>query len=171
MNNDLKEMRKIWYLLKCPKEDEVDYVSKYQESVNGLQEILRFQYQCMMRYGGRWHLEKRAILPGYIFLSGNEELILRWQAEGMRGEKKRKTSLKPCEAPYLKILCQEGNLVGMSKGIIKNGEPIVISGPLWRKEQLIRKIDRHKRTAEIGIPLEGQEQRVTVGLEIYEKQM
>lgn len=39
------------------------------------------------------------------------------------------------------------------------------------REQLIKWIDRHKRTAEIGIPLEGREKRVTVGVEIYEKQV
>ena len=160
-------------MLKCPKGDEADFVKEYQKPVNGnnLQEVLHFQYQCMMRYGGRWHLERKAILPGYIFLSGSEALVLKRQAGEVEGEEKRKASLRPCGIPYLKTLCPAGNLVELSKGIIKDGKVIVTSGPLRGKEQLIRKIDRHKRTAEIGIPLEGREQRVTVGLEIYDKQL
>ena len=64
----------------------------------------------------------------------------------------------------------EGNLIGISKGIIKDGKSIITSGPLKGRECLIRRIDRHKRTAEIEIPLVDKSTRVTVGLEIYEKQ-
>lgn len=159
-------------MLKCPEGNEADYVKKYQEAAApdredktdkaGSRQAIYFQYQRMMRYRGRWHLEKRAVLPGYIFLSGRETAAWKRQMP---------ISLKPCETPFLKNLCPEGDVVGMSRGIIKNGIPVVTSGPLQGKEYLIRKIDRHKRTAEIEIPLEGRKQRVTVGLEIYEKQI
>ena len=59
----------------------------------------------------------------------------------------------------------------MSKGVIKDGKPVVTSGPLKGRESLIRRIDRHKRTAEIEIPFVEDDMRVIVGLEIYEKQM
>lgn len=78
-------------------------------------------------------------------------------------------SLSPCEPPFLKELCGDGSLIDMSRGIIKDKIPTVTSGPLRGREQLIRKIDRHKRTAEIEIPIDGKKQRVTVGLEIYQK--
>ena len=77
----------------------------------------------------------------------------------------------PCDPPYIKELCQEGNLIGMSKGVIRDGKMVVTSGPLKGREGLIRRIDRHKRTAEIEIPFADGDTRVTVGLEIYEKQM
>lgn len=146
---------------------------KYQESVdeNDLQEVLHFQYQRMMRYGGRWHLERRTVLPGYIFLSGDEKMMRERQDRDAEKKENVEISLNPCEIPYLKTLCPEGNLLVMSKGVLKHGIPVVTSGPLWGREKLIRKIDRHKRTAEIGIPLEGREQRITIGLEIYEKQV
>lgn len=57
----------------------------------------------------------------------------------------------------------------MSKGVIRNGRPVITSGPLKGREGLIRKIDRHKRIADIEIPLAGERRQVTVGLEIYEK--
>lgn len=164
-------MLKIWYRLKCPKGNEADYVEKCQKAITsdhmrGLKEAVYFQYQRMIRYGGQWHLEKKPLMPGYIFLSGTEASKVEGQ---MREEEK--SHLEPCEISYLKTLCSKGNLIGMSRGIIKNGMPVVTSGPLWGREKLIRRIDRHKRTAEIGIPFGGQEYRVTVGLEIYEKQV
>ncbi|NBH72676.1 hypothetical protein D3Z51_11720 [Clostridiaceae bacterium] len=155
-------MKEIWYLLKCPKGNEAEYVQKYQELTDSknLQEVVCFEYHRMMRYGGSWHLERRTLLPGCIFLVGTADIKL----------KERAVPLIPCESPYLKELCQEDNLIAMSKGIIKAGKTIVTNGPLKGRERLIKRIDRHKRTAEIEIFLSGQKEQVTVGLEIYEKQ-
>ena len=158
-------MKTIWYLLKCPEGREAEYVEKCQKLTepDGLQEVICFQYQRMLRYGGTWHLEKRTLLPGCIFLSGIRLTRLK---ENLN------TSLIPCTISQIRSLCSDENLVGMSKGIIKNGIPVVISGPLKGRERMIRKIDRHKRTAEIAVPLFTDEgTRLTVGLEIYEKQM
>ena len=165
-------MEEIWYLLKCPKGDETSYIEKYSASVTtgDIKEIICFQYQRMMRCAGTWHLEKRMVLPGYIFLLGTNEMALKrmiWED----GQVKRDIFLTPCETPYLKTLCQDGMLIGISKGIIKNQTIAVTSGPLKKREWMIRKIDRHKRTAEIEIPLIGNRKRITVGLEIYRKEI
>lgn len=151
-------MKIIWYLLKCPEGKEADCVEQYRRLTEpeGIGEIICFQYQRMLRYGGRWHLENRTALPGYIFLSDSKTVA--------------SPSMIPCHISCLKELCSEGNLIGMSQGIIKNGIPIVTQGPLKGREHLIRKIDRHKRTAEIEIRLAGRTERMSVGLEIYEKQ-
>ncbi len=161
-------------MLKCSQGNEADYVKGYQETIkpdsaDSLQEVIHFRYQRMIRYKGRWHLEERAVLPGYIFLSGTEKAILKRQV--WERKESGDISMAPCEPPYLKYLCTKGNLVGMSRGNIKNGILEITSGPLRGREQLVKKIDRHKRTAEIEIPLEGRNRRVTVGLEIYEKQI
>lgn len=161
-------MIKIWYALKCPKKSEQDYTEIYEKLTDSgrLKEVISFEYQRMMRYGGGWHMERKKLLPGWIFLSGV-------RPEELKRSKYRKNiiSLIPCETPYMKTMCQEGNLIGMSKGIIREGKTVITSGPLKGREYLIRRIDRHKRTAEIEVPFAGENTRVTVGLEIYEKQM
>ncbi|NBH70583.1 hypothetical protein D3Z51_00725 [Clostridiaceae bacterium] len=177
-------MRAIWYLLKCPAGDEADYVREYQKMMPSgkLQEVICFQYQRMLRYGGQWHLERRTLLPGCVFLSGSERSlpeadmsvqdVKKGRQTGARaGGGENRISLTPCEPPFWKTLCQKDYLLPMSRGIIKDGSPIVTGGPLVGHEGLIRRIDRHKRTAEIGVPFAGQEMRVTVGLEIYQKQI
>ncbi len=164
-------MKKIWYLLKCPEGDETDYIERCPKLVTSgkMEEIFCFEYQRMMRYGGMWHLEKRIALPGYIFLTGTNVMILEkvWQEAKEIG---KGISLTPCEVPYLKDLCQDGILIGISRGVIQNGVPVVTSGPLKGRERLIRSIDRHKRTARIEIPLDGDKKQLTIGLEIYEKE-
>ncbi len=168
----------MWYVLKCPEGSETDYTEKYRKLAvpdgDGLQEVICFEYQRMMRYGGRWHLERRKLLPGWIFLAGAKDMEARDMASG-RDEADdcradTAVSLIPCERPFVKALCREDNLIGMSRGVIREGKPVITSGPLKGRECLIRRIDRHKRTAEIEIPLADTSTRVTVGLEIYEKQ-
>ena len=165
-------MSEIWYLLRCPVGNEKYYAEKCQIFVDSeeLEEIICFRYQRMIRYGGRWHLEKRIALPGHLFLSGINVIVL---VKNLlrNGETKPDISLTPCDRPYLKGMCQRENLVNMSRGIIRNGSPVVTSGPLKGREQLIQRIDRHKRTAEIEIPFAGDKKQVTVGLEIYKKEM
>lgn len=168
--------------MKCPEGLEADYMARCQELTEpkDLQEIICFQYQRMLRYGGRWHLERRTLLPGYIFLFGNEKVELsrkdRKDSEmrELHGDKEEKEILlSPCESPYLKTFCSETDpgLIGISRGIIKNGVPVVTEGPLKGREQLIKKIDRHKRTAKLGVPLGGKTVEITVGLEIYQKEI
>ncbi len=166
---NFKGMRIIWYLLKCPEGNETDYMNRCPEIMDSgeMEEILCFQYQRMMRYGGTWHLEKRMVLPGYVFVAGTDVSGKR-KRQGSSKEKD-KISMTPCEAPYLKELCDNGSLIEISKGVIRNGAAIVTSGPLKGRESLIRRIDRHKRTAEIEIPFAGGQKQITVGLEIYEK--
>ncbi len=164
-------MRKIWYLLKCQEGNETDCLNRCLQLIDcrGIEEILCFQYQRMIRYGGEWHLERRIVLPGYIFLSGTDVLCKKMWEESQKGS--NDIFMTPCEVPYLKTMCQNGSLVGISRGIIQNGTVIVTSGPLKGREYLIQKIDRHKRIAEIEIPLAGDRKRMMVGLEIYEKVM
>lgn len=163
-------MRKIWYLLKCLEGDEVDCMNRCSEimDLKEMEEILCFQYQRMMRYGGTWHLEKRMALPGYVFVAGTDVPVERKQQESSK--RKDKVSVIPCEVPYLKELCDKGSLIRISRGVIRNGVAIVTSEPLKGRESLIRRIDRHKRTAEIEIPFVGDKKQITVGLEIYEKE-
>ncbi len=175
-------MKAIWYLLKCPIGAETDYAKECQRlaKLDGevLQEVICFQYQRMLRYGGEWHLERRMLLPGCIFLSGAETVMQRygvgnWLKKNAYTETKgeKNASLIPCRRPYIKEICPKGELIPLSKGIIRNGKVIVTSGPLKGREHLIRKLDRHKRTAEIEFPFDVQKMRAIVGLEIYEKQI
>ena len=70
------------------------------------EEIVCFQYQRMMRYGGGWHLENRMVLPGHVFLTGSNVMALErnWQGDG---EMKQTISLTPCETPYLSAYCNQ----------------------------------------------------------------
>jgi transcriptional antiterminator NusG len=56
-----------------------------------------------------------------------------------------------------------------SKGLIIGDKVYVTSGPLQGRESIIKKIDRHKRRAEIELMCFSDIRRVSVALEIVEK--
>lgn len=66
-------------------------------------------------------------------------------------------------------LLNEDGLVELSYGMIHSGETFITSGSLKGLESSIRRIDRHKRTADLGLEFMGQPVKVQVGLEIVEK--
>ncbi len=73
------------------------------------------------------------------------------------------------EEQFLKRLAGEGTEVGMSYGMIEGDTVRIIAGSLMGMEAVIRKIDRHKRTAYIEMHIFGEVKLVEVGLEIVEK--
>lgn len=72
------------------------------------------------------------------------------------------------EALFRSML-NEKDEISISKGIIDGDNVIVTEGPLQGYEGMIKKINRHKRIAVLGLDLFGQGTDVTVGLEIVAK--
>lgn len=73
------------------------------------------------------------------------------------------------EEQFLRGLCGGTHHFRMSRGFIRNGQTVVTEGPLRGKENLIRKIDRHKRIARLGMSEAGKLREIQVGLEIVSK--
>ena len=73
------------------------------------------------------------------------------------------------EVDFLKQLGCEEQVVEVSEGVIEGGTWFVTRGPLQGLEGCIRKIDRHKRVAYLGIEMMGRLVETQVGLEIVEK--
>ena len=73
------------------------------------------------------------------------------------------------EKDFLLEFYDDGYIVGESLGFIEGDMVFINSGPLQGKESIIKRIDRHKRRAEIELELLGDIRRVSVSLEIVEK--
>ena len=66
-------------------------------------------------------------------------------------------------------LVDADEIVEMSQGIIEHDEVKILSGPLKGMEGIVKRINRHKRTAVIELGLFERVLQVEVGLEITEK--
>jgi len=70
------------------------------------------------------------------------------------------------EKNFLLSFCDDGYITEESKGFIIGDKIIVTSGPLKGRESIVKKIDRHKRRAEIEMTFLGEKRRISISLEI-----
>lgn len=125
---------------------------------------------------GEWIEKTEILFPGYVFLISDDPTRL-YQAlkkvpdlTKMLGRDKGEIYPLPQEeVAFLQTFGEEEQVVEVSRGYIEGDQIIVEKGPLRGKEGLIRRIDRHKRTAEIEIEFLGEKRRAKVGLEIVRK--
>ena len=125
------------------------------------------------RYLGEWHEERERLLPGYLFVVSEgqapvpEEL---GRIAGVAGQPEGACPVGEEEERLLERLAGGTDEVGMSYGVIRDGDLKVNEGALAGLEGLIRKIDRHKMKGYISLSLPGMEKRlVGIGLEVTEK--
>ena len=166
-------------------------ICKRHLSRKALQDVFVFTYDRMRRYEGAWHLEQQRMFPGYVFLgSGDAGQLTREMKEisytkQILAESGPLIPLEQEEETFLRQLCGDKHHFGMSRGYIQDRRTFVTEGPLQGQEKLIRKIDRHKRIARVGIPEKGsgkdsggtssekklfsKVRELQVGLEIVEK--
>jgi transcriptional antiterminator NusG len=125
--------------------------------------------------------ELRPMFPGYVFTDSilNERVFVNLAYEYARfskcvfyllGDKNiNYVKLSEDEKKFLLVFCNDEYIVEDSKGFILGDKVFVTSGPLRGKESVIRKINRHKRRAEIELIWFGQIRHVCVALEIMSK--
>lgn len=126
--------------------------------------------------GGEWTRVLRPLFPGYVFVETDDPAALEATLVGlpcfvrMLSAGERLVPLSDDEMAWLRAVTNNGtNTAGMSCGVIKQGQLIVLSGPLVGRSAQVRKIDRHKRMAWVEVEMFGRTNIVKLGLEITQK--
>lgn len=120
-------------------------------------------YDQMKRYQGAWHIEQKPVFPEYIFLESNRKIDFKDDYV------KESELLLPEQEMFLRNMMNNQGHIAMSTGYIKDGCTYVTDGPLQGKENLICKIDRHKRLAKLTFPTGNTSRELNAGLEIVSK--
>lgn len=129
-------------------------------------------YETKRKYLGAWHIEKKKMFPGYIFLrTGDIDSVFFALKKVPRFTKllrpdQKMQPLYENEAEILEHFLAEGSTVEMSVGVKEGQKVRVIRGCLMGMESRIVKVDRHKRKALIEIEMFGEKRNIEVGLEI-----
>ena len=106
------------------------------------------------REGGVWRQVNEVLFPGYVLvetadpdlLEKNLQVLAR-SAQLVRGAGEAVATLEPQEAALIRQLGGPAHAVEASVGCIVDGRLRVSAGPLKGLEQLVRKVDRHRRAA------------------------
>lgn len=127
------------------------------------------------KYGGCWRTIQEELLPGYVFIATDEPEKLYGELEKAPGYRlvgsgrESVSCLGEEEADFLeKIAGERGSAGKIGLSYIRAGEDggvTVVSGPLLSVERQVRKIDFHKRIAEVETEFCGEKRVMYLGVE------
>ena len=166
----------MWYVIQVRTGTEQEIVKQCRTVIPA--EILEKSFlpcfEEMKRYQGTWHKEQKLLFPGYVFLISSAPEQLYQKLKKVIGlTKLLKTgeqiiSLTESEIEFLLRFGGKEQLVKMSTGFVEQDRIVIMEGPLKGMEGYIRKIDRHRREANLELPMFGRILDVKVGLDYCE---
>lgn len=170
----------MWYVVQTASGKEQEAVEKCRRAIDRETAGMIFtpSYQYQKKYQGAWHLERKLLFDGYVFLESNRPDELEQSLERIPGVVTPVRigggfyPIRSEEESFLKKLLDGSDCVAVSTGFLVNRRLVIEQGPLraWNGHtEFIRKIDRHKRIAELEIVLWKEVRRMRVGLEVKEK--
>lgn len=138
-------------------------------------EIFIPKYICLKHYRKEWHETLLPLFPDYFFIDTDQadevaerlKILSRIVKPVCVG--KDFVPIYPEEQMFLESMMDAQRVIRRSVGNIINGKFDIYAGPLHDKAGYIRKIDRHRRLADMEIGLLGENRTIKVSLEIVKK--
>lgn len=167
----------MWYAIQIMTGDERQTAQLCRMLIDKevLSEIFYPETETMKRYYGAWHKERKPLFPGYLFAVTDQpdELYLRFKQvpklTKLLGTDRVPVELTAEEVVFLRRILNPEYVAEVSTGILEGDQLIISSGPLKGLEGMVKKIDRHKRSAIISTEMFGRKIEMTLGLEVLKK--
>lgn len=160
-----------------------EIVRKYLNNMLDPEESVSFvpQIELIFKKSNLLSIKYKPMFPGYVFAetsSSTKEFAI--QTTQLVRNSKHIIKLLGNESPdfmalnthekeFLLKFCDNKYVFEKSLGLIKGDKVYVTSGPLMGRESIIKRIDRHRKCAEIELMFMGDLRRVIVSLEIVSK--
>ena len=133
--------------------------------------------QAFFREQGVWGLRETPVYPGYLFATVRDagafvDALSLIASEDVHLVGADGAGISAClterEVRLIMELTDGGHVIGASVGRIVDGRLVVERGPIRGREDLVTRIDRHRRCAWLDMGLLGQPS-VSVALEVVSK--
>ncbi len=135
-------------------------------------------YRDMQKcYQGAWITRREILFPGYLFIDTVDVRTLVVELRKVPlltrvlGNNDIFIPLSEEEVSFIQMTGGPTHVIEKSIGFIENDMVEVFAGPLQGCEGMIKKIDRHKRTALLEVKMFARTVTVKVALEIVEKKI
>lgn len=125
------------------------------------------------KYGGRWRTVQEVLFPGYVFIETDHPEAVHQELEKVPGRgllfarDGAVHTLEEGEADFLGKISDEAGKIGISRvSVSGGGEVRYLQGPLTRAAGQMRKVDLHRRTAQVETDFLGEKHLLYLGIEI-----
>lgn len=166
----------MWYVMQVLSGYELRVADECRERIiRPDEEVFVPTYERKMKLRGEYQIVESKLFPGYVFLSTDD--VTDFHIRLRKIEKLTKilktgdvfTPLNKDEEEWLRVVGGKDHRVTFSVGFIEGDKVVITSGALKGWSGMIKKINRHKRTAVIAGSFLGRSTDITVGLEIVSK--
>ena len=164
----------MWYVVQVTTGNEESMKEKCRRalSVEVCSSVFALKYNQMKKFKDGWHVEQKILFPGYLFLDTDKPDEVEEQLSVFQSLAKPVCigggfyPIREEEEAFLKDMIDEHYIVQSSVGYLVDNVLVVTEGPLCHLADQVKRIDRHKRIAELSVALWGSERKVLVGLEV-----
>ncbi len=161
------------------KEDElIDKIHRESTRQGDYADVFCVRRRVWKKFKGKWQEVSERLFPGYVFIETDkpkavQEMLFMMEGYGrLLGQKgEHTTNFIPLkeheEALMYAYMGKESHSVDISKIKVLEGKKVqIVDGPLLGQEGRIKKIDLHKRIAQVEVTLFNQTHTVHLGIEI-----
>ena len=130
------------------------------------------------KFRGEWKDIHEKLIPGYVFVTSSRVEELYWELKRVpvltkvlgRSDGDLFIPLAVGEAEWLEKVTAGGEEVGLSLVTVSEGDAVtILEGPLKDMEGYIRKINLHRRIAEVEVDFMGRKTVIHMGIEMVGK--
>ena len=163
-----------WYALTCEpgREEWVKDSCKRHLPAPALEDAFLFSYERMKKYLGQWHADTCRMFPGYVFLQSScpellpEAVVHLQRMSFISGRGMQLIPEEEGTKKQIRALCGERRHMALSRGSVRDGRFLAVSGPLAGRESLITRVDLHKRVAVLDLRLAESGRPAWAGIDI-----
>ncbi len=174
----------MWYVMQVVSGQEKRTAFLIEQAVSDgvLEKCIIPMRRLRKKFQGAWHEVTERLFPGYVFMITDQPQALYEEVKGIPALTRilgrcgeyftplSDTDIRMIEK-LRKGMEDDGNLeVEISRIVMEEGKRIrILSGPLKNLEGQIRKVNLHKRIAEVEMEFMGSRPVVYLGVEMVEK--
>ncbi len=125
------------------------------------------------KYEGQWHTVYEDLFPGYVFIDTDQpdrvykELKKASRPRLLFSDDEYVSTLEKHESDLMEKLADRNGMIGISRVRIKaDGRIHCLSGPLEHMEDMVRRVNLHKRIAEIEAEIMGRKRILYLGIDV-----
>ena len=164
----------MWYVVQTMGGREQAAIEKCRNALGAEIASQIFTPRCQLprKFQGVWQSVEKVAFPGYVFIESDhsaelEKLLMR--IPSVATPVKIGGGFYPIRAEEEAVLRQmmdKDSCIRTSQGYFVDQKLVVEQGPLQHFTEMVKKVDRHKRWADVDVILFEEHKRMRVGLEV-----